>query len=59
MVDKMEGGQTNKLKFNVTGMGKKNKNGGAPSSPNKKFKKDKNAGKKFVSSLKIIRNSIF
>jgi len=46
MVDKMEGGQTNKLKFNVTGMGKKNKNFGADSSPNKKFKKNKDSGEK-------------
>jgi len=42
MVDKkMEGGQTNKLKFNVSGMDmKKQKSYGAPSSPNKKFKKE-------------------
>ncbi len=40
MVDKMEGGKTNKLKFNVAGFGEKKqkKSDGAPSSPNKKFK---------------------
>lgn len=43
MVDKMEGGKTNKLKFNVSGMDmkKQKKSFGAPSSPNKKFKGDK------------------
>ena len=56
MVDKkMEGGQTNKLKFNVSGMDmKKQKSYGAPSSPNKKFKKETGSGKHYNGALNQI-----